>query len=387
MKKKNFKLKLAALSAFLILPLGIFASATTEKGINSTFWSAWGGNTSYNIEGKQIKSNPIVMDKIDSSYNVIITAFIVTDTEGNYVLSFKDPGSTGDPVFSKEEVKQFIRNTKAQGRKVIVSMGGQYFHLNMKTQADADYFVEQTKGIIDEYGFEGLDLDLETDTLASIDPKIMGNAVMSVVKHYKDNGIDFWLTAAPEWCYIVPFMYGSGQWASHSLPGSFYVNLIKNIGIENFTYIWPQSYNQGPANGIAGPEKDASGYSTKVTPGDGMDKFLSGLAWAISTNEGYSANGNIGIKIPAEKLVLGIPATEGAAGGGMLYVATPALIKSAWDQMTDNNSKIAGFMNWSVDWDAMSIKKGDLSPGYTHIPWSTGIAVSEVINGKAVIEL
>ena len=58
----------------------------------------------------------------------------------------------------------------------------------------------------------------------------MAEAVMQVVKNYRDQGKDFWLTAAPEWCYIVPFMYGTGQWASHSLAGTFYVNLINDIG-------------------------------------------------------------------------------------------------------------------------------------------------------------
>ena len=364
--------------AFGVLATGLVTVTVNEPSVvdkvNATFWCAWGGNTSYNVDGKQIISAPVEMDKIDPSYNVIIAAFIITDDNGNYVLAIKDPGSSKASVFSPEQVKQFIEKTKAQGRKVIVSMGGALFHIDMKTQADGEVFVEQTKNIIDEYGFDGIDIDLEGTALASVDPEIMGNAIMDVVNYYRDKGNDFWLTAAPEWCYIIPFMYGSGQWASHSLHADYYKDLINNIGLENFTYIWPQSYNGGPANGVAAPD------GSKVTPVEGMDKFLAAMAWGLTTTEGYKANGSIGLLIPPEKLCLGIPATEGAAGSGMTYVATPEHIKSACDLMQKYGVEVSGFMNWSVDWDAMNIADGDLSVGYTHKPWETGRAVAEAVN-------
>ena len=372
--------------SLLVLPIGLKATNTTNKGINSTYWCAWGGNTSYSVAGKYINSNAIDMDKIDNSYNVIITAFIVTDSNGNFVLSLKDPGSQGKATYTPEQIKQMINDTKAQGRKVIVSIGGQFFQYNIQTEDQKNNFVTQVEKIVDEYGFEGLDLDLEQGAMAS-NTQLFAEAVKQVVNHYREKEQDFWLTAAPEWCYIVPFMYGSGQWASHSFEGKFYLDLLNNIGIDTFTYICPQSYNEGPANGIGGPEKDIEGYSMKVTPSDGMDKFLNALAWAISTPEGYEANGSCGIQIPPEKLVLGIPALEGAAGGEMTYIATPTLIQSTWSMMKANNDKIAGFMNWSVDWDAMNITDGELSPGYTHTAWATGQTVQKTLNNETVKEL
>ena len=160
------------------------------------------------------------------------------------------------------------------------------------------------------------------------------------------------------------------------------------MGVNNFTYIWPQTYNQGPANGVSGPENDATGYPAKVTTQDGMDNFLSALAWAASTDAGYKANGSIGVIIPPDKLALGIPATEGAAGGEMTYIATPELIQSAWSKILSNNDRIAGFMNWSVDWDALNITDGMLTPGYTHTEWATGIAVQNALENKtSVLEI
>ncbi len=114
---------------------------------------------------------------------------------------------------------------------------------------------------------------------------------------------------------------------------------------------------------------------------------MSGFAWAASTEDGYRANGSIGVEIPADKLVLGIPATEGAAGGAMTYIATHELINSGWSMMIENNNKVAGFMNWSVDWDAMNIKDGDLSSGYTHTVWATGLSVEKALAGESLAEL
>ena len=339
--------------------------------INATFYCAWGGNTSYVVDGKKISSAPVEMDKIDPSYNVIITAFIEYH-DGEYGLQLNGR----DPAIVKNETAK----TKAQGRKVLVSLGGAEFKgATVKTQIDVDNLVRGVKSIVDEYGFEGLDIDLEASILGpngtNINPQLLGEAITQIVDHYKNKGIDFWLTAAPEWAYIIPYMWGSGQWASHELFGDFYKNLFDKVGLDNFNYIWPQSYNGGAACGVA-----ADTDKNKILPTEGMDKFLAALAWGISTPEGYEANGSKGVIIPADKLCLGIPATEGAAGGHMTYVATPELIKSAWKLMTEQNSQVSGFMNWSADWDAMNIADGDLSEGYTHSPWETGHAVAEAMD-------
>ncbi|MCX5773195.1 MAG: glycosyl hydrolase family 18 protein [Fusobacteria bacterium] len=351
------------------------------KGVvNASFWSLWGNNTSYPTAGKQIDSKVVDMDKIDNSYNTIITAFIVTGTDGNYELAFKNPGSTSPATYTSAQLKQMIISTKLQGKKVIVSLGGEHFTNVMKSQADEAKFVTQIEQIINEYGFEGIDIDLEGGSATGA--QYLGEAVKTIATHYRSKGQNFWITMAPEWCYIVPYTYGSGQWASHTLQSSFYIDLINAIGLDNINYIWPQSYNQGGANGPTGPEKDVSGFYKRVVPGDGMDKFLTALAWAATTNEGFKANGSIGIQIPASKFGLGIPATEGAAGGDLLYTATPELIQKAAIQMAANATSVSAYMNWSVDWDALNITNGMLTQGYSHAPWATGQATAKALGIK-----
>ncbi|HJO95447.1 MAG TPA: glycosyl hydrolase family 18 protein [Victivallales bacterium] len=359
----------SGLTAVGLITVNVKEKAVFNK-VNATYWCAWGGNQSYPTNGKIIESQGIEMDKIDPSYNVIITAFIVTK-DGNFELALGDLSDNTDSAFSKTKVKEYISKTKAQGRKVLVSLGGAEFDLVMQSTADAAKFKTQVSALIDEYGFEGLDIDIEASLInrGQINTDIFGDAIKEIVDNYRNKGMDFWLTAAPEWPYIIPYTYGP----DHQIPNSFYIDLINKINLDNFSYIWPQTYNQGSANGVT----DSNG--NKVTPGNGMDKFIAAIAWGATTTEGYNANGNKGVFIPKEKFALGIPATDGASGGNGLYTVTSTEIKNAWNQMISENAEIAGFMNWSVDWDALEIKNGELSAGYTHYPWETGKTVAEVL--------
>ena len=88
------------------------------------------------------------MNKINSCYNVIITAFIVTDNKGDFELSLKDPGSQGDYYYSVDQMKQMINDAKSQGKKVLVSVGGEYFSYNMQTEEQKSNFVTQIEEII-----------------------------------------------------------------------------------------------------------------------------------------------------------------------------------------------------------------------------------------------
>jgi chitinase len=359
-----------------------FAAGNTKK-VNATYWCVWGGNTSYSVEGKQIKSKAIDMNKISSAYNVIITAFIVNDKSGNFSLAFKDPGDPkSKAIYTPAQIQDFIKNVKAKGIKPIVSVGGEKFSYAIKTEADKKNFEEKIKQIIDFYRFEGLDIDFELEALNS-DADLVGQAVLDIANHYRAQGIDFWLTAAPEWTRITPAVYGGPTFDTSN--EKFYIPFFKAVGMNNITYIWPQTYNQGPSNGVVGSDGKitvpTSNTSWKNPSKEyGMDKFLNALTWALSTKEGYAANGSKGIIIPVKKLVLGIPATEGAAGGNMSYIATPDLISSAYKLMKKNNVVAAGFMNWSVDWDALRINNRELSEGYTHAPWETGKAVASAMN-------
>ena len=352
--------------------------APTTSKVNATYWSLWGNNTSYNIAGGSYQSVAVDAPNIDASYNLIIASFIVTDLKGNYVLATSDPGAQTPqtPYYSDQQMIYMINQVKAQKRKVIISLGGQYFHLQMKTIADKDNFVTQVEKIIDKYGFEGIDLDLE-GSATSADTNLLAQGVMEVVSHYRNQEKEFLLTMAPEWLYISPARYGCGQWGSGSYANTFYIDLIRAIGVDNISYVMPQTYNQGPANGVCGNTQN------KVSPTDGMDKFVAALAWSVTTESGLqvSTNGVSGTLmplIPSSKFVIGIPATVGAAGGEMSYIMTPEQIVSAWNIMNNTYGVTAGgFMNWAADWDATPY--ANVTYNFTHKAWDTGRAIQSII--------
>lgn len=348
----------------------------TDK-INATYWALWGDNTSYPIGGVPHPSVPVDAQDIDKSVNLIIASFIVTDANGDYVLAYKDPGKEGPSYYTDDQLLSMIKKVKEQKRKMIISLGGEKFHLHMKTPEDKQRFVTQTEKIIDKFGFDGIDLDLEAGAVSE-DPNLLASAVLEIANKYRVKGQDFLITMAPEWGYITPYRYGCGDWGSGSYQNSFYIDLVKALGMNNISYIMPQTYNQGPANGVCGPDK------TKVVPADGTDKFIAAMAWAISNPTGYnlSITGVSGSKmplIPANKLVMGIPATVGAAGGEMAYVLTPTQIKSSYKLAVSYGAPFAGYFTWAADWDNTPYSNSAL--GFTHAKWDSAKAIYEAITG------
>lgn len=357
------------------------APPVVSDKISATYWALWGSNTSYPIDGNNYVSKPVNAQDIDKSYNLIIASFIVTDPNGNYILAVGDPGKENSPkYYTDAQIIDMVNKVKEQKRKIIISLGGEHFTLAMKTPEDKTKFVQQVKKIVDQYGFEGIDLDLEQGVVGSADPELLAQAVNEVTNYYRNKGQDFVLTMAPEWGHITPMRWGCGQWASGDYSSTFYIRLVKAIGVNNITYVMPQTYNQGPGNGVC----DNKG--NKVVPAQ-MDKFLASMAWAVTTEAGYKVNttGTNGDKmpiIPPSKFILGIPATLGAAGSNDAYVATPAQISSTWNILVnDYGVAPSGFFTWAADWDATPYENSKYN--FKHNPWDTGRAIYQAINSKA----
>jgi chitinase len=138
---------------------------------------------------------------------------------------------------------------------VIVSLGGQTFRANWST-----FDISQIEKIVNEYGFDGIDLDFEGSSIPnSSEAPGVAEKIMGLVNTQRSSKY-FMLTLAPEWPYITPYTYGSGQYASHAFYNQSYFVFIRALNFDNVSYIWPQSYNQGSGNGVTGPTKDSKGF-------------------------------------------------------------------------------------------------------------------------------
>src|SRR5207249_8112662 len=97
------------------------------------------------------------------------------------------------------------------GKKVLISIGGANGTVQLTTTGARDNFVSSVNSIITTYGFDGLDIDFEgqslilnqgdTDFTAPTTPVIVNtiSAIRSVQSHF---GASFILTMAPETFFV-----------------------------------------------------------------------------------------------------------------------------------------------------------------------------------------
>ena len=244
-----------------------------------------------------------------------------TSSEG-FKVSFQEESGGFNKQYTSKGLKEFIHYMESKGKHVIVSVGGKLSHIEWK------YIdLNKLKKIVEEYGFNGINFDLSDSDI----PKNQKNvfiaaqkisALINSIKGHKPFNSNFWLTFSPNWTYIVAPLDKNNK--DNIYKTHYYVDLINKIGINNVNYIWLNTYSEQATVGVLGPYRDKGGEYTKVTPADGYSKFLTSLGWALTTQDGYSANlskyRDEPLKIPADKLIFIIPATEGASAGGMIYV-------------------------------------------------------------------
>jgi chitinase len=274
-------------------------------------------------------------------------------------VSFAVPaaGSTYDMVFAPAETAPttFIADLavlQAQGKKVLISIGGANATVHLDSDAERDQFVSSMLGILDTYGFDGLDIDLEGASVAisggtianPTDARItrLIDAVNSIADQFESvNGVPMMLTMAPETAYVQGGMsaYG-GIWGAY-LP---IIDALRN----RLDILQVQLYNSGSMYGIDG------GIYTQ-----GTADFIVSQTEALL--QGFTTGGGFFAPLPPEKVAIGLPACPLAAGGG--YV-TPAVLEQAVDYLRGTGPQpgsyqrvatyptLRGLMTWSINWDA-----------------------------------
>ncbi|WP_150467516.1 chitinase [Francisella sp. SYW-9] len=353
------------------------------------FLPIWGKSSSYNIFGHQITTEPIDIsiskdqdycDKYPEicKYNVIIAAYLTYSNSGGFKLAFGQGNRASTQVYTPEQLKAFIRYMKSKGKRVIVSYGGARSHIDW----GAINF-DALKPLMNDYGFDGVDFDLVGTEIPNSDrvSKLAANKIKKFVSSMRQVNSSFWLTFSPKWDYLIAPVAKNGK--DNIYTNDNYISLLEYIGIKNINYIFLNTYSDKASDQIFSFYKDTNGKYLRIMPLDGYDEFLASLAWAMTTKEGRQANmakySKIGpVRIPADKLVFIIPAMKGAVHSGMVYVLNKQNIDTAISLMKEHQASFAGFALWSIDFDAMSIKKGILGKNYTHKAWSMTNSISQI---------
>lgn len=280
------------------------------------YWHNW---ASKNDGYKQGTAQAMNLTEINDDYNVIDVSFMKA-SEGSNIPVFKPYNQTD------EEFRAQVGKLNKEGRSVLLALGGADAHIELK-QSDEDAFIAAVIKQVDTYGFDGIDLDLEQSAITAADnQKVIPSALKKVKAHYASEGKNFLITMAPEF----PYLKANGPYAE-------YINNLDG----QYDWINPQYYNQG-GDGVSGE----NGQWLAQNNDDKKEDFLYYLTTAlINGTDGYSNY----VKIPADKMVIGLPSNPDAAGSG--YVKTPESVKNAMNRLEKDNHEIKGLMTWSVNWD------------------------------------
>ncbi|MCX4832130.1 glycoside hydrolase family 18 protein [Streptomyces sp. NBC_01016] len=251
---------------------------------------------------------------VQSQYDIIAVSFADATTTPGQITFNLDP-AVG--YASAADFKADITAKHAAGKSVILSVGGEKGSISVNSDASATAFADSAYRLMQEYGFDGVDIDLEnglnstymTKALRQLSAKAGGKLV---------------LTMAPQ---TIDMQSTSGEYFKTALN-------VKDI----LTVVNMQYYNSGSMLGC-----DGKVYS------QGSVDFLTALA-CIQLEGGLDAS----------QVGLGVPASTRGAGSG--YVA-PSVVNNALDCLARGTGcgtfkpaktypGLRGAMTWSTNWDA-----------------------------------
>ncbi|MEU9774191.1 glycoside hydrolase family 18 protein [Streptomyces sp. NPDC047968] len=251
---------------------------------------------------------------VQAQYDIIAVSFAdSTAVPGEIVFNL-------DPAVGYASVADFkadIAAKKAAGKSVIISVGGEKGNVTVNSNASATAFANSAWALMQEYGFSGVDIDLEHGISSTYLTKALRQLSAKA-------GPSMVLTMAP-------------QTIDMQNTGTEYFKLALNVK-DILTVVNMQYYNSGSMLGC-----DGRVYS------QGSVDFLTALA-CIQLEGGLDAS----------QVGLGVPASTRGAGSG--YVP-PSVVNNALDCLARGTNcgsfkpsrtypSLRGAMTWSTNWDA-----------------------------------
>ncbi len=293
---------------------GPCTSASSKRHITG-YWTNW-RTDGYNA--------PLKLSQVSSYYTIVAVSFgvrcnIYGDSDGSVCFSADDLGIG----YTNQQLKTDVATLKSRGQSVILSIGGGADSGKVVVNSDASVlkFVKTTCTILTQFGFQGIDIDLEH----GINSFYLAKAVRQVHQQC-GGGSKFVLTFAP-----VP-----SDLTSYSTPYAILIDSLSDLT----TVANIQLYNSGPLTNALG---------STVSPGT--------LDYLVSIAELSILNG---VLVP-HQTGIGVPAKASScylANCG--YLASPDILVNAVSCLATGKNcgnykpfakyaSLGGIMIWSIN--------------------------------------
>jgi|HubBroStandDraft_6_1064221.scaffolds.fasta_scaffold23771_4 chitinase len=288
----------------------------------------------------------------------------------NIAFAVPAPGSTSDirltlvdPI-SEIDFADGIRMLQKRGKKVLLSIGGADATVQLKSREDTALFVTSVAGLVEKYGFDGIDIDFENQSLYLTEgdcnlfepvSEVVINLITALRSLHSRFGPDFAVSLAPETLFVQQGFTRYGQYdpladcrSGCALP---VIASLRDI----LSWLCVQQYNSGPMKALDGNIYACGHREFHVAM---ADMLLRGFAVASG------AAGSFFEPLEPERLLIGIPACR-EAGAGFLdaeamqdvldYIATGRGFGGAYRLQNFNGyPSLGGVMIWSINWDVHS---------------------------------
>ena len=293
----------------------------------------------------------IQLNQIDSRYSIVEVSFALPVSTTDMTITFTPDGVTQADFIAK------LQAAKAQGKKVLISLGGATGVIDLTTTINKTAFTNSLMNILNTYDFDGLDIDIEGSNSIQITGGTIAaptnvsqinliNALKQIMQNYRlaHSNKKMLLTLAPETAYVQ-----GGQSAFSGVWGG-YLPILDALR-DSIDLVQVQLYNSGTMYGIDG-----------VIYTQGTADFIVAMTEAVI--KGFNTSGGLFRGFPASKVAIGLPACASAGGGFTSMANVTAAMKYLWGigpkpgsytlATTGGYPTLNGMMTWSVNWDAVA---------------------------------
>ncbi|OQS00880.1 hypothetical protein THRCLA_05827 [Thraustotheca clavata] len=274
------------------------------------------------------------LSQVSPDWDVVVVAFGTNRGNGNVGFDL-DPKARSEDDFIRD-----IASLQAAGKKVVLSLGGQDGSVSLANDMERANFVDSVYGLLRKFGFDGIDLDLESGVSQGL--PIINNIIVAVKQIRQRIGPSFYLSMAPEHPYVQ-----GGYGAYGSIWGA-YLPIIDGLRNE-LSILHVQYYNNG---GFVYTDGRMINEGTVDCLVGGSIMLMDGFR--VNYGQGWHFRG-----LRPDQVAFGVPSGPRSAGRGFVTSETVhrALTCLAHGDGCESIKPVRtyptfrGVMTWSINWD------------------------------------